>query len=343
MKKLVSILLAVTMLLALAVPAAAVSFSDLAGHWGEEYIMKWAEKGVINGYPDGTFQPNKEITRAEVCKVLALAYRLDTDVEPTAFSDVEEGKWYYEYIQACAGAGVVNGYPDGSFAPNAPITRSEAVKMVCIAAGIPEYTTGCEDFSDWDQTPAWAEGYWNALHKEGVIDGYEDGTIRPTRNISRAEMVKILCFVFSELKVYSLSVTIVDSEGKEVSDKTDYLTGDSYLIETLVPMLIANRDNFQANYPSGYARDILDEGTDIAKRGYENGWTEAEIAEWQQFVDDHFDDAEGEASMLEQLKSIDTTINQMRPGVDYVSTTLDYDVDREGIEYTVTITVNVMA
>lgn len=345
MKKIAALVLAILMVFAAVVPASAAGFSDVKGHWAQSYIETWEEKGVIGGYPDGTFRPDRQITRAEVTKILALAYEMATDVEKTGFSDVFESDWYYIYAQACVANEVVSGYPDGSFKPNNPINRSEAVKMVCLAAGMTERSSGIESvgFKDVSKVPQWSVGYWNALYHAGVIDGYEDATLRPTQNITRAEFVKILCMAFSEVKIYELSVEIVDNLGNKVSDKTSYLTGDSRVVEILIPMLIANRDTFDQVFPSHDMRLILDEGIAIAQAGYAGGWTEEELAQWQKYLDDNFASVEGDTAAIRFISDVTSTVNTMKMDVPYeLKNYFDTEDGREDICYTVTITASVM-
>ena len=342
-KKVLAIVLALVMALGMILPATAASrFTDVAGHWAESYIEKWADKGVINGYPDGSFRPDRYITRAEVAKVLALAYEMPLDIDAYDFTDVTDKDWYYAHVQACASYDVINGYPDGSFNPDGFISRSEAVKMVCLAAGLTEKDSGLESKPDYAQIPDWATGYWNALYHAGVIDGYEDGYLRPVQNITRAELVKILCKAFSEVKIYEFTVTIVDNLGNMVSDGTSYLTGDSRVVEVLLPLLVANRQNFAAAFPSGHMRDLLDEGIALAKAGYADGWTEEELAAWQSYIDVKFAMATGDPSAIRYISDVESTINTMKMDVGYIAQFYDTDLGREDIQYTITITCSVM-
>ncbi len=342
MKRFVSILLAIAMVCSMVIcVSAGGKFSDIEGHWGEEYINRWTDAGVINGYPDGTFRPDQKVTRAEVSKILTVAYKMPTDVEETYFSDIAKAEWFYSYVQACAARGIVNGYPDGSFKPNGNITRSEAVKMVCLSAGLSLEETGYEVFKDAADMPAWAAGYWNALIKVGVVGGYEDATLRPNDLITRAEMVKILCYAV-QVKIYELSVSISDNLGNVVSDKASYLTGEAYVVNTLLPLLIANRDNFQAVFPSGDMRDLLDAGVACASEGYADGWTEEELAAWAKYLEDGFSTVGGERSLIDLLTDVTTMIAVVERNEDYVMTFFDTEEGRTDIEYTVKIRVEVM-
>ena len=342
--KTISRILSVFLVLALLCGvAAAAKFSDVEGHWGQVYIERWTDNGVISGYPDGTFRPDQYITRAEVAKILALAYEMPAGAE-AVFADVSANAWYYTYVMACAGRDVINGYPDNTFKPDAQITRSEAAKMVCVAAGLSLVDSGYEKYKDADETPEWAKGYWNALIKAGVIDGYEDGTIRPNRLITRAEMVKILCFAMSELKIYELEVTISDNLGNTVTDKASYLTGDAHVVSTLLPLLVANRENYKEAFPSGDMRDLLDEGIALAKEGYAGGWSDQERAAWEAYITQKFAayEGDGERPITDLLSDIDTTVASVLREEAYVMTFFDTEEGRIDIEYTVSITVHAM-
>ena len=342
-KKILAIALVLVLALGMLLPAsAAVTFSDVEGHWAESYIQQWTDKGVLNGYPDGTFCPDQFITRAEVSKVLALAYEMPLDITTHTFTDVSTSDWFYAYVQACADYEVVCGDPDGSFRPDDSITRTEAVKMVCLAAGLTGKDSGLESKSDYADIPAWGVGYWNALYHVGVIDGYPDGTLLPNQNITRAELVKILCKAYSEVKIYEFTVSIEDNLGNKVTDGTSYLTGDSRVVEVLLPMLVANRESFAEAFPSGHMRDLLDEGIDLAKVGYADGWTEEELAAWQNYIDVKFAGVTGDPSAIKYISNVMSTINTMKMDVGYIAQFFDTDEGREDIQYTITITCSVM-
>ena len=215
--------------------------------------------------------------------------------------------------------------------------------MVCLSAGIPVEENGYEKFVDAALMPAWAAGYWNALIKVGVVGGYEDGYLRPNECITRAEMIKILCFAINEIKIYELTVSISDNQGNVVSDKASYLTGDAYVVNTLLPLLVANRENFQAVYPSGDMRDLLDTGIALATAGYADGWTEEELVAWQKYLEDGFSTVGGERSLIDLLTDITSTIAIVHRSEDYVMTFFDTEEGRTDIEYTVTIRVDVMS
>lgn len=72
-------------------------FNDIEGHWAERVIEKWENTGYINGYPDGSFKPDSPVTRAELSKILVMAFDL-TEVEKVNYDDVSDNEWYYSYV-----------------------------------------------------------------------------------------------------------------------------------------------------------------------------------------------------------------------------------------------------
>ena len=105
-------------------------FSDvLAYDWFSDSVMKLSKKDIIKGYPDGTFKPNKSITRAEFA-VIASKYIKNPKAADETFSDVPMNHWAKDAIAMVKAEGWISGYTDGTFKPDAPITRAEAVSIV---------------------------------------------------------------------------------------------------------------------------------------------------------------------------------------------------------------------
>ncbi len=145
----------------------------------------------IFGYEDDTIRPDNDITRAEVATIF---YRLLTDASrdeyrttDNDFTDVGADAWYNETVSTLANAGVLAGYEDGSFRPNAPITRAE---YAAIATRFDDLAAGTSSFTDI--SGHWAEAAINAAYSAGWVGGYEDGTFRPDQNITRAEAMALI-------------------------------------------------------------------------------------------------------------------------------------------------------
>lgn len=144
----------------------------------------------FDGYPDGSFKPEGEITRAEVAVVF---YAMLNDHWQVAdaeykfagtFSDVAETDWFAKQVEVLASLGLVAGYPDGSFDPWAPITRAEFATMA-VALGQFEID-GTELFPDVEEND-WFYDFVRTAANNGLVVGYPDGDFRPEANITRAE------------------------------------------------------------------------------------------------------------------------------------------------------------
>ena len=146
----------------------------------------------VSGYGDGTVRPNANITRAETAQMLS---RLLTDSARRqyagggkTYSDVATNSWYYTAVTALSNLDVITGYGDGSFRPNANITRAEFATMLCRFSGASD--SGKSSFTDI--SGHWARSYIEAVCAEGWVKGYGDGTFRPDAYITRAEVMTML-------------------------------------------------------------------------------------------------------------------------------------------------------
>ncbi|MWC28832.1 S-layer homology domain-containing protein [Paenibacillus sp. MMS18-CY102] len=169
------------------------SFSDLAGHWAEEQILKAVEQKLVTGYPDGTFKPNHSITRAEFTVMLmnAIQPNLSQGASLTFKDKAEIGEWAQGAIAAAVHAGIIQGYTDGYFHPNATITRAEMAVMIARALN---FTTDANiaGFADFTAIPQWAQEAVNALQANGLIQGRSGNRFAPNEQATRAEAAVLL-------------------------------------------------------------------------------------------------------------------------------------------------------
>ena len=106
-------------------------FTDVAsGAWYNNAVSTLTRAGILDGYEDGSFRPNASITRAEFTKIAVSFFKHVGGASANPFSDVPESAWYAEFVKAAAELGLIDGYEDGTFRPNAPITRAEACTIV---------------------------------------------------------------------------------------------------------------------------------------------------------------------------------------------------------------------
>ncbi|CDZ75424.1 Hypothetical protein ING2D1G_1286 [Peptoniphilus sp. ING2-D1G] len=162
--------------------------SDVSGHWAEAAIRELISKNLINGYLDGTFKPDHNITRAEFIKILDGAFSLDSDKE-SSFEDIK-GHWAKEYIDDAAGLGIINGYSEAVFAPDNNITREEMAKIMSGVLKLEE--KGELSFTDKEKIADWATEFVQKAVKAEIIKGYEDNTFRPGNNATRAEAATMI-------------------------------------------------------------------------------------------------------------------------------------------------------
>ncbi|MBU7006555.1 S-layer homology domain-containing protein [Phosphitispora fastidiosa] len=106
------------------------SFADTAGHWAQDDINILASKLIISGKTQDIFAPDKEITRAEFAAILVRALALQPNVKNAKFSDVPSGAWHEAAVAAAEEYGIITGYTDGTFRPNAKVTNEEAAAML---------------------------------------------------------------------------------------------------------------------------------------------------------------------------------------------------------------------
>lgn len=143
MKKHFSMLIALAMILTSLVPSftASAAFSDVDdSNSYVEAISTLSTLQVINGYEDGSFQPEKEITRAEYTKMIVYMLGMDSFTTPiTTFTDVPESHWANAYIKTAFDMGIINGFDDGTFRPDAPVTYEQALKMLVCTLGYEAY------------------------------------------------------------------------------------------------------------------------------------------------------------------------------------------------------------
>ena len=168
-------------------------FSDIAGHWGEASILEAAEKRLVTGYPDGTFRPDQAVTRAEFLVMLVRTLGLEGGSEALPF--VDEGKigsWAKEAVATAVRKGIVAGYADGTFRPDAYITRAEMAVMIARALGMAVGAEIRTAFADDQEIPAWAKGAVEALRQQGIIQGREGNRFSPRDTATRAEAAVML-------------------------------------------------------------------------------------------------------------------------------------------------------
>jgi photosystem II stability/assembly factor-like uncharacterized protein len=201
--------------------ACAISFTDVdPQHTFYPYVMCLACRGIVVGYPDGTFRPNNPVTRGQLSKIVSGAAGFNEPPGEQVFEDVPVGHIFYEWVNRLASRGIVQGYPCGGagepcgpanlpyFRPFANVTRGQSSKIVASAAILPAPPSGQWTFQDVPE----GSTFWTwieALATSGAINGYPCGGtgepcvppdnrpyFRPGNDVTRGQSSKIVALTF---------------------------------------------------------------------------------------------------------------------------------------------------
>ncbi|MFS0836679.1 S-layer homology domain-containing protein [Paenibacillus sp. 1P03SA] len=176
------------------------TFSDIKGHWAESNITMLANKLVIDGVTNTTFQPDRSVTRAEFAAMLVRSLGIQNTGASSTFKDVVSNQWYADVVATATKLKLVDGYEDGTFRPNNQITREELSAMVVRALSYAGVNTSTEitkgqamltKFNDSHKI-VWAKDEIAAALSLGIIDGMTSTTIEPLQQATRAQSATML-------------------------------------------------------------------------------------------------------------------------------------------------------
>lgn len=163
---------------------------DVLGHWAQTEIMQFVENGFVNGKPNGKFEPDSNITRAEFVKIINRVFGL-TNTSGVVFNDTKY-HWAKTEIDIAVTAGVAQG-SDVGFEPDKNITRQEAAKMLANYQKLSDTNHDkIKAFPDYNQVDDWAINQLEAVVEKGYIKGTGEGKLAPRLSMTRAEAVVIL-------------------------------------------------------------------------------------------------------------------------------------------------------
>ena len=211
------------------VVAANADFTDLTGHWSEKAVLLSSSRGIVNGYPDGSFKPDNIITRAETVHFLINALQLSEhrsvlDEVDSPFNDVPGFHWAKSDLLLAREIGLVTGYDDGDFKAAESLTRQELAAMLIRALeflGDTDKQTLPLNFIDQAGIEPWARNYVAEAVAKGLINGYPDGSLKPLGFTTRAEAAVVA------QRFMQYTGTAFDYTGslKEVNKNLIYLAG----------------------------------------------------------------------------------------------------------------------
>ena len=182
----------------------AVSFIDVKeSDWAYPYVKQSTEKRIIDGYADGTFKPNGQVTRSEFAKIMTLSFQIPLVHSATqTFVDVDKNSWDHIYVETAKP--YLTGYYDGNsyyFRGSSPAVREDMVVALVKAAGLENQNVDlnelAETFSDHALISTNLRKFVLIAYKNQLIDGYPDGTFGPGNTITRAETVALLTKVYA--------------------------------------------------------------------------------------------------------------------------------------------------
>lgn len=214
---------------------ASVSLSDVSSHWAKEQVNYLVQKGVVSGYPDNTFKPQNNVTRAEFYRIIngVIGY---TEVANINYADVKQSDWYYNEVAKGVKAGYIFEKSGGNIEPNKPITRQEVARIIGVTFGLTENVKAAEKFADAKQMADWAKGHIGALQDKKFISGYSDNTFKPEGKITRAEAATMIKNASGEIvnaggqNKYEVQGNLfVNTSGVTLKDTA--VKGDLYLAE----------------------------------------------------------------------------------------------------------------
>lgn len=162
--------------------------TDIKGHWAVNEIVSLVDLKVLSGYPDKTFKPNNDISRAEFATVLVKALKLEARTGKV-FADTAN-HWAKDFIATANAYGIINGYSDSRFGPNDPITREQMAVMIANALKLSD-SSASVSFTDANTICDWAKDAVAVVAEKGIITGYPDGSFKPDGKLTRAEAASV--------------------------------------------------------------------------------------------------------------------------------------------------------
>lgn len=196
---------------------AQASFPDVSSsYWAATFIQELVNRGIIAGFPDGSFRPEEPVTRAQFAAMLSKAFQKSAIRQPSSFNDVPSTYWAIQAIQEAYTTGFMAGFPDGSFKPELNIPRAQV--LVALANGLNYTTTGSVEtvlafYNDASAIPNFARPSIAAATEKQLVVNYPDvKTLAPNEVATRAE---VAAFIYQALV----------SQGQAAKIESPYIVG----------------------------------------------------------------------------------------------------------------------
>jgi hypothetical protein len=224
MKKIISIIAALTVFLGSF--NYALAYSDVTNlHDNYVAITYLSEAGVIQGYDDGTFKPEKLVNRAEALKIILEGSGVDTSAEVTssAYSDVNITDWFAKYVIGATTLGIVSGNPDGTFAPARNVARAEFMKMILLTNAFK--ADKWKDQKIFNDVPAdaWYTPYMNYAGSAGLITPDASNNLLPGKVMPRGEVAEVM-YIMTIIKHGSDIQFLITQAEEQMAQIDPYIT-----------------------------------------------------------------------------------------------------------------------
>lgn len=278
MKKsgLMAVIFAVIFALMIPTASAAQSFTDVSkDFWAADEIYRFTDEGVINGYDDGTFRPNKPVTRAQAAIILARGLDLDTEnPKPVDYKDINKNFHAYNEIAAITEAGIMQGNK-GKFQPNKPLTRAQMA--IIIANAFELEGNNSASFKDVKKS-FYAYKEIDAILAYQITTGYEDHTFQPFKPTTRAQFVTFLARALDNVEDGPLADFLKEVYANEVAIETYEYEGnmdlginlpDSLKNDPEAAGLVSLLEDIQIDISGTYQKDpmVMEANLDLTLKG----------------------------------------------------------------------------
>jgi len=231
--KSISIVLSLLLLVSTLIPSltleveASGSYFDVkASHDHHDTIMELSNRGVLRGFKDGSFQPEKAVTRGQAAKILAMSLDLDMkNVSNPGFKDVTKSNEYFGPIAALVEKGIFSGKEDGTFQPNEKLTRAHMAKVISLAYGLPIQELTSNPFKDVDENDTWYTNYLSGLIRHKITTGTTNTTYSPYEVVRRGQLASFV--VRTEKAIRLETINSISENGHVVLNSKELKLDDS--------------------------------------------------------------------------------------------------------------------
>jgi sugar lactone lactonase YvrE len=177
-----------------------ISFTDLP-FWAEDYILAVACEGIMNGYDDGTFGPNNNVTRADMAEFIIKGVFGDDFIYSSIpyLPDVPETHPAFKYIQKMYEEGIATGYDDGTYKPSRRVNRAQMSIFIIRALYGDDFSYSSTPYFPDVPDTHWAFKYIQKMYEEGIATGYDDGAYKPLKKVNRAQLAIFLARAFLDI------------------------------------------------------------------------------------------------------------------------------------------------